>query len=115
MASDLPDVSQIDRLELFDGDYTPVAVIENREGQRLSLQIYYKVALAFGGIGPKAANSALLRYGDHAEDARKNPGKHPNIDRLFEIIANDGHLSVNAVPKDAGHPPRPTSTGRLTR
>jgi hypothetical protein len=102
MASDLPDVSHIERLELFDEDYTPVAVIENRDGQRLSLQIYYKTALTFGGIGPKAANSALLRYGEHADDARRHPGKHPNIDRLFDIIAHEGHLSVNAVPVDSG-------------
>jgi hypothetical protein len=110
MGSDLPDVSHIDRLELFDEDYTPVAVIENRDGQRLSLQIYYKAALAFGGIGPKAANSALLRYGEHADDARRNPGKHPNIDRLFHIIANDGHLSVHAVSVDAARP-TPTEDG----
>jgi len=110
MASDLPDVSHIERLELFDEDYTPVAVIENRDGQRLSLQIYYKTALTFGGIGPKAANSALLRYGEHADDARRHPGKHPNIDRLFEIIANDGHLSVNAVPADPARMQQPTRT-----
>ncbi len=108
MASNLPDISHIDRLELFDEDYTPVAAIENRDGQRLSLQIYYHALLAFGGIGPKAANSALLRYGDHAEDARKNPGKHPNIDRLFEIIANDGHLSVHVVSRDPDIPSQPT-------
>ena len=108
MATDLPDISHIDRLELFDEDYTPVAAIENRDGQRLSLQIYYKTAMAFGGIGPKAANSALLRYGDHAEDARRNPGKHPNIDRLFEIIAKDGHLSVHVVSKELDIPNRPT-------
>lgn len=108
MASDLPDVSHLDRLELFDEDYTPVAVIENRDGQRLSLQIYYQTALTFGGIGPKAANSALLRYGEHADDARRHPGKHPNIDRLFDIIANDGHLSVNAVPADPGRAQQPT-------
>ncbi|AGA32170.1 hypothetical protein TVNIR_0468 [Thioalkalivibrio nitratireducens DSM 14787] len=97
MGSDLPDVSQIDRLELFADDYTPVAVIENRDGQRLSLQIYYHAARTFGGIGPKAANSALLRYGEHVADARRNPGKHPNIDRLFDIIINDRFLSVHAV------------------
>ncbi len=103
MASDLPDVSHIDRLELFDEDYTPVAVIENRDGERLSLQIYYQTTMTFGGIGPKAANSALLRYGPYADDARKHPGKHPHIDRLFAIIINDGHLSVHAVTTDTNH------------
>jgi len=104
MASDLPDVSHIDRLELFAEDYTPVAVIENRDGERLSLQIYYQAAQTFGGIGPKAANSALLRYGSHAEDARRHPGKHPNIDRLFDVIINERHLSVKTITTAEARP-----------
>ncbi|WP_018935365.1 DUF2322 family protein [Thioalkalivibrio sp. ALJ24] len=99
MARKLPDVSSIERLELFGEDYNPTATIENQEGQRLSLQVYYQLALDFGGIGPKAANSGLLMYGDHADDARANPGKHPNIDRLFDILDKGYYLSVKAVPR----------------
>ncbi|OOC48564.1 MULTISPECIES: DUF2322 family protein [Thioalkalivibrio] len=99
MSKKLPDVSNIERLELFGEDYNPTATIENVEGQSLSLQIYYQLALDFGGIGPKAANSGLLMYGNHADDARANPGKHPNIDRLIDVLNNDFYLSVKAVPK----------------
>ncbi|WP_019625950.1 DUF2322 family protein [Thioalkalivibrio sp. ALJT] len=99
MSKKLPDVSNIERLELFGEDYNPTATIENRDGQTLSLQIYYQLALDYGGIGPKAANSGLLMYGSHADDARANPGKHPNIDRLFEVLNNDYYLSVKAVPR----------------
>ena len=99
MSKKLPDVSNIERLELFGEDYNPTATIENVEGQSLSLQIYSQLALDFGGIGPKAANSGLLMYGSHADDARANPGKHPNIDRLIDVLNNDFYLSVKAVPK----------------
>ncbi|WP_018873163.1 DUF2322 family protein [Thioalkalivibrio sp. ALJ16] len=99
MSKKLPDVSKIERLELFGEDYNPTATIENRDGQILSLQIYYQLALDYGGIGPKAANSGLLMYGSHADDARANPGKHPNIDRLIEVLNNDYYLSVKAVPR----------------
>lgn len=101
MPKTLPDVSSLERLELFGEDYNPCATIENQEGQTLSLQVYYKLALDYGGIGPKAANSGLLMYGSHADDARDNPGKHPNIDRLFEILDKGYYLSVKAVPKRA--------------
>ncbi|WP_024325898.1 DUF2322 family protein [Thioalkalivibrio sp. AKL19] len=99
MSKKLPDVSNIERLELFGEDYNPTATIENVDGQNLSLQIYYQLALDYGGIGPKAANSGLLLYGSHADDARANPGKHPNIDRLIDVLNNDYYLSVKAVPK----------------
>lgn len=99
MSKKLPDVSTIERLELFGEDYNPTATIENVDGQSLSLQIYYQLALDYGGIGPKAANSGLLLYGSHADDARANPGKHPNIDRLIDVLNNDYYLSVKAVPK----------------
>ncbi|WP_018138953.1 MULTISPECIES: DUF2322 family protein [unclassified Thioalkalivibrio] len=99
MPKKLPDVSNLERLELFGEDYNPSATIENVDGQTLSLQIYYQLALDYGGIGPKAANSGLLMYGSHADDARADPGKHPNIDRLFEILDKGYYLSVKAVPK----------------
>ena len=103
MPKTLPDVSTIERLELFGEDYNPCATIENKDDQRLSLQVYYKLALDFGGIGPKAANSGLLMYGSHADDARAHPGKHPNIDRLFEVLEKGHYLSVKAVPRRDSH------------
>lgn len=86
-------------LELYGEGYEPLAVIENKPGQAGSLAVYYEVAVDFGGIGPKAAERALALYAEHVEDARANPGRHPNIDRLFHIIDENLHYSVKAVPK----------------
>ena len=87
-------------LELYGDGYEPAAVIENKPGSSGSVAVYYEVAVEFGGIGPKAAHKALELYAEHVEDAKAHPGKHPNIDRLFEIIDQDLYYSVKAIPKD---------------
>jgi hypothetical protein len=33
-------------------------------------------------------------YAEHTDDARANPGKHPNIDRLLALIESGARLSV---------------------
>lgn len=93
-------VEDVVKLELFDEKHEMVGMIENRPGQKLSLSIYHQVAAEFGGIGPAAARRALELYGEHAEAARAHPGTHPNIDRLFRIIAENRCLTVKTIPKD---------------
>ncbi len=100
---DLPAVDGLERLELYAADaYAPVAVIENAEGQRGSLAVYYKVSVEHGGIGPAAAREALTLFSEKASEAQAAPGTHPNIDRLFAIVADNEYLSVKAVPKNRG-------------
>lgn len=90
----LPSIDHYARMELYSDGIQPAAVIENDEGNRGSLRIYYHVSLKWGGIGPAAAKEAIELYAEHADDARANPGKHPNIDRLFHVIENDEYYSV---------------------
>jgi hypothetical protein len=89
----------LERLELYGDGYAPDWVVENRTGSTASLRIYYEVAVEFGGIGPSAARRALELYGEKVEEARAEPGRHPNIDRLLQIIEQDLHYSVRAVPR----------------
>ena len=99
---DLPAVDGLERLELFAADsYEPVAVIENKPGQAGSLAVYYKLALDHGGIGPSAAKEGLELYAEHTADAKASPGKHPNIDRLLQIIEDDSYLSVRAIRRQS--------------
>lgn len=92
-------VEHLDRLELYGEAEVPAAVIENRPGQQLSLAIYYKVAVEFGGIGPAAARRALNLFGGHVEDARAAPGRHPHIERLFRILEHGEYFAAKAIPK----------------
>lgn len=89
----------IARLELYGDGYEPEAVIENKPGSAGSVKVYFEVAVEFGGIGPKAAHKALELYAEHVADARAHPGRHPNIDRLFQIIDQDLYYSVKAIPR----------------
>lgn len=87
-------------IELYGDGYEPEAVIENKPGSAGSLKVYYEMSVKHGGIGPKAAEEALELFAEHTADAKENPGKHPNIDRLFSIIENKQYLSVKAINKD---------------
>ena len=85
-------------LELYDESGAPVAIIENKPGSAGSFRVYCDVANKWGGIGPDAAREALELFAEHTEDARLNPGKHPNIDRLFKVIAENRHYTVQCLP-----------------
>jgi hypothetical protein len=94
----LPSVTHLSALILSDaasGDL--VHTIENKPGQIGSLTVYSHLAQTFGAITPEAARHGLALYGEHTDDARANPGKHPNVDRLIALIASGRSLHVNTV------------------
>jgi hypothetical protein len=84
-------------IELVDQSGVPVARIENKPGQAGSLRIYCWLAETLGMITPEAAELGLKIYAEHTQDARSNPGKHPNIDRLFNIKTADQTLRVTSL------------------
>ena len=82
----LPGVSHLAALNLIDAADAVVATIEHKPGQAGSLAVYNHLAQLYGAISPEAAKKGLELYAEHTEDARTNPGKHPNIDRLIGLI-----------------------------
>ncbi|MCK9987223.1 MAG: hypothetical protein AzoDbin1_03695 [Azoarcus sp.] len=93
----LPKVSHLAALNLLDGEGAVVATIENKPGQAGSLAVYNHLAQLYGSIGAEAAKKGLELYAEHTEDARLNPGKHPNIDRLIGVIERGEVLRVKQV------------------
>jgi hypothetical protein len=94
----LPGLDGINRLELIDDSGNTVATIANQAGSQGSLRVYRHLAARHGAITPAAALEGLALYAEHTEDARANPAKHPNIDRLIDIVANHATLGVRIVP-----------------
>lgn len=88
----LPRISHLAAIQLLDGDGTVVGSIENKPGQTGSLAVYNHIGQIYGAITADAARKGLELYAEHAEDARQNPGKHPNIDRLLALVADGGPL-----------------------
>ncbi|HRQ58450.1 MAG TPA: DUF2322 family protein [Azoarcus taiwanensis] len=93
----LPKVSHLEAMELIDSAGEVVARIENKPGQTGSLAVYNHLAQIFGAITPDAGRKGLELYAEHTEDARANPGKHPNIDRLFGLVERDETLTIRQV------------------
>ena len=93
----IPKVSHLAAIQLLDSAGEVVATIENKPGQAGSLAVYNHLAQLHGLIGPEAARRGLELYAEHVEDARQNPGKHPNIDRLLRLAADGGMLRLKHV------------------
>ena len=95
----LKDASHIQQLDLLDDQGELVDSIENVPGKSGSVSVYYHVSADNGQLDKAAAQQALQLYAEHTEDARQNPGKHPNIDRLFDLINNNLTYRVIVINK----------------
>lgn len=93
----LPSVAHLQALELIDAQGQVCARIENKPGQAGSLALYNALAAQHGEIHAAAAQQGLDLYAEHTADARVNPGKHPNIDRLIAIVEGAPALAVRTV------------------
>jgi len=93
----LPGVSHLAAINLLNEAGEVLATIENKPGQAGSLSVYNHLAQLHGAITPEAARKGLELYAEHTEDARLNPGKHPNIDRLIGLMERGETMKVKQV------------------
>jgi hypothetical protein len=93
----LPGVSHLAAIQLLDREGAVVGTIENKPGQAGSLSIYNYLGQLYGAITVEAAKKGVELYAEHAEDAKKHPDKHPNIDRLLAVLAEGTTLRVKHV------------------
>ena len=93
----LPGISHLAALNLLDAEGTVLETIENKAGSQGSLAVYNHLAQTYGALTPEAAKKGLELYAEHTDDARAHPGKHPNIDRLLVLVAENKTLRVKHV------------------
>lgn len=93
----LPAVTDLAALQLRNAAGQLVATIENKPGKAGALAVYAALAARHGGINVAAAQEGLDLFAEHTADARAHPGKHPNIDRLLEVIASGQCFAVNLL------------------
>lgn len=93
----LPQADDLAGIELTARDGS-VSRIENKPGSQGSVRLYrYLFDKYGGGIEVAAAEEGLALYAEHTADARANPGKHPNIDRLFDIVSGKSVVKVRLL------------------
>ena len=93
----LDDASHVKRIELFNPDGSAAGVIDNKPGSQGSIKVYYHLYRMYGEISLDAAVEGLSLYAEHTPDAENCPGKHPNVDRLFNILEDEQPLSVKVT------------------
>ncbi len=93
----LPPAHHLTELQLIDATGQLAATIENKPGKAGSLAVYNALAARHGSINVAAAQEGLALFAEHTESARQHPGSHPNIDRLFEVIASGQGYTVRLV------------------
>ncbi len=93
----LPAISHLSALELIDAAGQVAATIENKPGKAGSVAVYNALAARHGSINVAAAQEGLALFAEHTESARQHPGSHPNIDRLFEVIASGQGYTVRLL------------------
>lgn len=70
------------------------------EGKLGSLKLYNALAEKFGGkLNAESAAQGVIWFAEHVEDAKVNPGKHPNIDLLLNVIAENSAFTLQPQAK----------------
>lgn len=85
------------RIELFYTDGSSAGFIDNKPGSQGSVKVYHHLWKKWGAISVEAAKEGLALYAEHTLDAEENPEKHPNIDRLFEVVESGKELTLKLI------------------
>ena len=93
----MPGISHLAAINLLDGEGNVLVSLENKAGSQGALAVYNHLAQTYGAITPDAARKGLELFGEHTEDARVHPGKHPNIDRLLSLLEEKNTLRIKHI------------------
>ena len=93
----LDNTDYVKRIELYHEDGSAAGVIENKPGSQGSVKVFHHLYKMYGGITLDAAVEGLSLYAEHTEDAENCPGKHPNVDKLIDVLENEAPLTVKVV------------------
>ena len=92
----LPTIDHLTGLIVIDGE-TIIHNIPAIPGKLGSLRLYNALAEKFNGkLNRTSAQQGVEWFAEYVEDAKENPGKHPNIDLLVKVI--DENLNLTLIP-----------------
>ncbi|MEY3410644.1 MAG: hypothetical protein RL593_220 [Pseudomonadota bacterium] len=93
--AEIETTDQIQKIELINPAGEVIGLIENKPGSQGSVRVFNHLFKKWGSITKDAAKDGLKIYAEHTADAEENPGKHPNIDRLLNVIETGEVLTVS--------------------
>ena len=93
----LDNTDHVKRIELYHENGSAAGVINNKPGSQGSVKVFHHLYKMYGGITLDAAVEGLSLYAEHTEDAENCPGKHPNVDKLIDVLENEEPLTVKVI------------------
>ncbi|MFS6936949.1 DUF2322 family protein [Neisseria animaloris] len=94
----MPAIDHLSGLDVCDFDGQVVHHIPAAPGKLGSLKLYNALAQEFNHeLNSEAAKRGLIWFAEHVTDAQANPGKHPNIDLLFKVQAENLKLQLKPL------------------
>lgn len=93
----MPEIDHLSAILIKTESGDAVDRIDNAPGKQGSLKLYNALLEEFGELNAAAAKKGLELFAEHVADAEANPGKHPNIDRLFAIAESDVALQMERI------------------
>lgn len=85
----LPTIDHLTGLDVLNGEAV-IHHIPAAPGKLGSLRLYNALAEKFNGkLDRTSAQQGIEWFAEHVEDAKQNPGKHPNIDLLFKVVSEN--------------------------
>lgn len=94
----MPSIDHLNGLDILDAQGATVHHIPNAPGKQGSLKLYNALAQEFDGkLNAAASERGLALFAEHVADAEANPGKHPNIDLLFQVQKDGSSLILKPI------------------
>ena len=91
----LPSIEGIQQINIINSQGDIVHSIPAISGKLGSLRVYHALAQQYQGkLDKNSAHQGIIWFAEHYQDALENPGKHPNIDLLLAVIANDEYWQI---------------------
>ncbi|MCF7528800.1 DUF2322 family protein [Neisseria lisongii] len=89
----MPTIDHLSGLNVCNQQGETLHHIPAAHGKLGSLKLYHALSQEFDGVlNAQAAERGLQLFAEHVADAQANPGKHPNIDLLFQVKAENQTL-----------------------
>ncbi len=92
----IPSTEKTVLLRLYNERNDLVSIIPNIRGRQGSIQVFQHIADGSGLIELEGAKEGLRLFGEHVEDAKKNPGKHQKLELLLNLKQRE-FLRVEAI------------------
>ena len=100
--SQLPSTDEVVIMRMYDQSNTLISIVPNLNGLQGVVQVLSHIADSNGVISFQSVQESLPLWGEHVEDAKTNPQKHPNLSKLLALTTGTA-VTIQKVMTKTSH------------